>query len=672
MYWLGVDVGGTFTDLVLYDAENRKVRIAKVPSSTHNQSEGILAGIDKIELDVKELERMSHGTTVATNTALELNGASIAILTTKGHKDVLVTGLGNRLAVYDIKAPPVIPMVKRSSCFEVEERLFADGSVHTELNENQVRELAAELRTRKVDAVAICFLHSYVNPAHEQRCAEIISAECPGIIVATSSGVLPEYREYERFATTALNAFVAPQMKKYLGDLATKLRDRGLQNSPTIMTSSGGVVPIADAVALPVLTMLSGPAAGVIAAGHVGSAGGETNLITFDMGGTSTDVCILGEGGFPMTTAGRVGTLPVKIRQIDIHTVAVGGGSIANYGQGALTVGPRSAASYPGPVSYGRGGTQATITDANVVLGRLSAKRPLGGTLYLDRPAAREAIAELATQVNLDTDAMAEGILKIATVSLAAAVKEVSIMKGQDPRDFALLPYGGAGSLHAAEVAEHLGMSKVLIPPMPGNFSALGLLIADVRRDKVKTAVSLVSATTVDAIQDTFAVLIQDGRAELVGANVAKEDMSFAATLDMRYAGQSFELQVPVDLNALSIEQIESKFEEIYASRYGSKTEAAIEIVSYRLAAVGATRKPSLFDQKTARLDVEFAPTRVEKVFFNGQWCDTPIFGREVIYDDRQVVGPALIEEDGTTTVVPPGWIATEGKASCLVLSRSV
>jgi N-methylhydantoinase A len=672
MFWLGVDVGGTFTDLVLYDAQKKQVRTAKVPSSTHNQSEGILAGIDKLGLDVRQLERMSHGTTVATNTALELNGANIAVLTTKGHKDVLVTGLGNRLAVYDIKAPPIKPMVKRSSCIEIEERLYADGSVRIPLNETHVREVARSLRGTAVEAVAICFLHSYVNPAHEKRCAEIVTEECPGIVVATSAAVLPEYREYERFSTTALNAFVAPQMKKYLGDLSRNLRSRGLSSPLTIMSSNGGVLPIEDAEALPVLTMLSGPAAGVIAAVHIGEAASQPKLITFDMGGTSTDVCIVNDGGYAMTTAGRVGTLPVKIRQIDIHTVAVGGGSIADYRHGGfLTVGPRSAGSYPGPVAYRRGGTQPTITDANVVLGRLRADRPLGGDLYLDKAGARSAIAILAESVGLETDAMAEGILNIATVSLAAAVKEVTVMKGLDPREFALLPYGGAGPLHAAEVADQLGMDSVVLPPMPGNFSALGLLIADVRRDKVQTQLTVVRSTTAAAIRQKLASLAEQGCNELRSSGFADRDISFAATLDMRYSGQSFELPVSVALDVADLETIEQAFEAVYRSRYNTKSAMPMEIVSFRIAAIGSTSKPQLFDEPAPRTEATPMSVQSTEVYFGGRWRKTAIYSRDSVRGDAVVAGPALIEEDGTTTVVPPGWTAREGKASCLILNKS-
>ena len=447
----------------------------KTPSTPSNQSEGILAGIARLGVEAKKLGRMVHGTTVATNTALERDGARLAILVTAGHKDVLVVGRGNRMAMYNIKAPPIRPLVPRSQCIEVQERLRVDGSVVRPLDETEVDAIAGRLAEEGVDAVAICFLHSYANPEHEKRCAAIVAKRLPKATVTTSAEVLPEFREYERFTTTALNAYVAPRMRRYLGDLRGKLEEAGMSAPLAIMTSNGGSLPAPRVEAMPVLSMLSGPAAGVIAAAHVGSAAGYPDLITCDMGGTSTDVCLVRGGAYGMTTEGRVGAFPIKIRQIDINSIGVGGGSIAALGTGGyLTVGPRSAGAVPGPACYGRGGIDPTISDANVVLGRLGVDRPLGGEIALDRAAALAAVTGLATRVGVGPVEMAEGILRIAAVSLAGAIKEVSVMRGIDPRDFALLPFGGAGPLHAAAVADELGMRTVVVPPLPGNFSALG------------------------------------------------------------------------------------------------------------------------------------------------------------------------------------------------------
>src|SRR4051794_36918360 len=378
MAWLGVDVGGTFTDLVLFDREVRQLKILKTPSTPQNQSEGILIGIDKLCIAPAEIDRMVHGTTVATNTALERDGAHMAVVVTAGHKDVLVVGRGNRMSVYNIKAPPLRPLVPPSQCIEVRERMRVDGTVLTPLDEAEVDAIGQRLASEQVDAVAICFLHAYANPEHERNCAERLAKWLPHATITTSANVLPEFREYERFSTTALNAYVAPRMRRYLRDLRAKLAGGGMTAPLAIMTSNGGSLPARRVEDMPVLSMLSGPAGGVIAASFVGKAAQYSDLITCDIGGTSADVCLVRAGEFAMTTEGRVGAFPLKIRQIDINSIGIGGGSIASLATGGfLSVGPRSAGARPGPACYGRGGIEPTLTDANVLLGRLGTRLPL-------------------------------------------------------------------------------------------------------------------------------------------------------------------------------------------------------------------------------------------------------------------------------------------------------
>ncbi len=671
MAWLGVDVGGTFTDLVLFDDATQDIRILKTPSTPKNQSEGILTGIRRLGFEPGRLDRVVHGTTVATNTALECDGARLAIVTTAGHRDVLVVGKGNRMVMYNIKAPPLRPLVQRSQCFEVRERLFADGSVHTPLDEAGVEALAERLAAGEVEAVAICFLHSYANPAHERRCAEILSARLPDVVVATSADVLPEYREFERFSTTALNAYVAPRVRRYIGELRRQLESVGVRADLSIMTSNGGSLPAARVEALPVLSMLSGPAAGVIAAGAIGAAAGYPDLITCDMGGTSTDVCMLRNGEYGMTTEGRVGVFPIRIRQIDIHTVGLGGGSIASRGGGGvLSVGPRSAGSVPGPAAFGRGGREPTITDANVVLGRIGTEVPLGGEIRLDREAARASVGRLGAEVGLSIDAMADGILRIATAQLAIAIKEVSVLRGIDPRDFALLPYGGAGPLHAAAIAEELGMTTVVVPPMPGNFSALGLLLADVRRDLVQTRVSTTAQVTAATVRGLLARLIEAGTEELAGAGFPPERRRFVASLDMRYVGQSFELPVPVSIDVAEIGEIEAAFARVYGARYGGTTAAAVEIVSYRIAAWGLSEKLSLPPIGAEGRSVSAAQAGRRAISLGGESRDVAVLARSRMPAGHGFAGPALVKEDGSSTVVPSGWSATLDTVGCLVLSR--
>ena len=672
MAWLGVDVGGTFTDLVLFDREAGQLKVLKTPSTAQNQSEGILAGIRKLGIEPARIDRMVHGTTVATNTALERDGAKMAVVVTAGHKDVLVVGRGNRMLIYNIKAPPNRPLVARSQCIEVRERMRVDGTILVPLDEAEVDAIGERLAAERVDAVAVCFLHAYANPEHERKCAERLAKHLPHATITTSADVLPEFREYERFSTTVLNAYVAPRMRRYLGDLRGKLADAGMAAPLSIMTSNGGSLPARRVEDMPILSMLSGPAGGVIAASFVGTAAKYPDLITCDIGGTSADVCLVRGGEFAMTTEGRVGAFPIKIRQIDINSIGIGGGSIASLTSGKfLSVGPRSAGARPGPACYGRGGTEPTVTDANVLLGRLGTNQPLGGEIALDRVLADAAIARLAAKLDLTPVAMAEGILRIAAVSLAGAIKEVSVMRGIDPRDFALFPFGGAGPLHAAEVAAELGMQTVVVPPLPGNFSALGLLIADVRRDFVRTRVSQTADTDIADVRAALGELQQEGEKELVAAGFAPERRRFAASLDMRYLGQSFELSVPVALDVASTKDIERAFSEVYAARYGGTNDAAIEIVSYRLAAWGLSDKPTLPPIDLPGRSESAAKTASREVIFDGKAQQTSIFNRDKLPPGYVVQGPALIEEGGSTTVVPPDWSVALDDLGCLVFKRS-
>jgi N-methylhydantoinase A len=672
MLWLGADVGGSFTDLVLFDPATGRLDVLKTPSTPSNQAEGVLAGMRKLGVEAKTLSRMAHGTTVATNTALERDGARLAILTTAGHRDVLVVGRGNRTAMYNIKARPPQPLVPRSQCIEVNERLTVDGSVLRPLDEKEVDAIAARLAEQGVEAVAICFLHAYANPEHEQRCAALIARRLPAEAVTTSAEVLAEFREYERFSTTALNAYVAPRMRRYLRQLHSRLSQAGMAAPLAIMTSNGGSLPVDRIEAMPVLSMLSGPAAGVIAAAHVGSAAGYCDLISCDMGGTSTDVCLVAGREYAMTTEGRVGAFPIKIRHIDINSLGMGGGSVAYlHSGGFLSVGPRSAGATPGPCCYGKGGLEPTVTDANVVLGRLGVERPLGGEIMLDRAAATSAIAVLAGQVRITPQQMAEGMLRIAAGALAGAIKEVSVMRGIDPREFALVAFGGAGPMHAAAVAEELGMRSIVVPPLPGNFSALGLLIADVRRDFVRTRISTTATTPIAGVHAAIQALLRAGEAELESAGFAPNRRRFAASLDMRYAGQAFELSVPIAMDVSSIDEIERAFARFYAQRYGATRKVMIEIVSYRLAAWGLCEKPRLPPVAPTRSTHGVPEPEKRAAVFAGHELQVQIFDRDRLAAGEVVAGPVLIEETGSTTVVPPGWNATVDGIGCLVLRRS-
>jgi N-methylhydantoinase A len=670
MLWLGVDVGGTFTDLVLYDAATGELRLAKTPSTPTDQSIGILAGIDRLAIDLGRVAKFAHGTTIATNTTLERKGAKLAVVTTRGFRDVLIVGRGNRTQLYDIKAVRPPPLVPRSSIFEVDERTLFDGTIKRPLDQVEMRRLADRLAGEGYDAVAVCFLHAYANDAHERAARDILADAMPGAFIANSADILSEAREYERFATTALNAYVAPRMAGYLGALKGRLEARGYHPPVAIMTSNGGTLPADQLLRRPVNSMLSGPAAGVIGAVHVARAAGHANIITYDMGGTSTDCCLVRGHAFAMTTEGAVGGLPNRVPQIEISTVGAGGGSIAALGaQGFLTVGPESAGAVPGPACYGRGGTAPTVTDANMVLGRLAPAAPLGGEITLDPALARAAVERIARPLGLDLVQMADGILRLAVTRMTGTIKEISIMRGIDPRDFTLFAYGGAGPLHAAFIAEELGIRTVLIPPFPGNFSAFGLLVADARVDVARTRLTATFELAPALVGDIVESLRRQARETLAAAGFRDAAMRFEASLDMRFQGQAFELAVPLPLGNPGPAEIAAAFRRVYEERYAHAPEDASEVVCFRLAGYGTGAKPELSRRRVAGTPGD-AGLGLRQVAFGGAPEPTQIYDRARLPTGATITGPALIEEAGTTSVVPPGFRAAADELGNLVMER--
>jgi N-methylhydantoinase A len=607
---------------------------------------------------------------VATNTILERQGAHTAVLTTAGFRDVLEVGRGNRTVLYNIKATRPPPLVPRSLVFEVEERTFYDATIARPVDPREVAGIAAQLATLGIEAVAICFLHSYANDANERAAREAVVAAMPQAAVSVSSEVLPEYREYERFAATMLNAYVAPRMRGYLGTLQSGLVERGYRREIGIMTSNGGTWPISRIAGLPVNSVLSGPAAGVIGAVRVGRAAGYDNLIAYDMGGTSTDTCLIKDGGYAISSEGRIGAYPLKLQQIEINSIGAGAGSIAALDAGrAITVGPRSAGAVPGPAAYGRGGIEPTVTDANLALGRLGAERALGGEIRLDPALAGAAIDRLAAEVGLDRQRMAEGIIAIVVAKMTASIKEISIMRGHDPRDFALFAYGGAGPLHAALVADELGCSRVLVPPLPGNFSAFGLLVADVRHDYARTRITPTADLSFAELNAILDQMREQGRRQLKAEGFAAEAMRFEARLDMRFVGQAFELSVPMPEDARSMADIDRAFLAAYERRYSYATAGPAEIVTFRLSAYGNVDKPELPKIK-AQETSQAAKIGERPVAFDGRFHATPLYERPLLAEGAEIAGPAIIEEAGSTTLVPPGFHALVDPHGTLVLER--
>ena len=670
MISIGVDVGGTFTDLVLRDGRTGALRTLKTPSTPDDLARGVMTAIGLTQVPRDEIADITHGMTIATNTALEMNGARLGVITTAGFRDVLVVGRGNRTKLYDIKAVRPPPLVPRSRILEVPERMNAAGEVHTPLDEAQVAAACARLKAEKVEAVAVCFLHSYANPAHERRAAEIVRAHLPGIPVSLSHEILPEYREFERFSTTALNAYVGPRVAGYLNKLAEDLTASGIDAPLRIMGSNGGTWRAAAMAAEPVNSMLSGPAGGVTASIGVAKLLGLPDIITYDMGGTSTDACLVRSYRHDMTTEAHIGIWPNRAPQIEIKTVGAGGGSIAYLDTGQfLNVGPRSAGAVPGPACYGRGGTEPTVTDANVILGRFRPDQALGGEIAIDADAARQTVGGLGETLGLTPERMAEGIVRIAVARMTGTVKEISVMRGLDPRDFTLFAYGGAGPLHAASIAEELGMTRIVIPPMPGAFSAYGLLAADTRYDVTRTRLTKLYETDWPTLQDILDPLRARAAERLAEDGFASDDIRLQASLEMRYVGQAFELATRVPDDSATVEDIAQAFRNTYEERYGQLDDGPVEIVSFRVTGIGLAHRLDLPETIVSGTltDAEIAR---RPVIFDGAAVETPVYRRDLLPTDTVFPGTAIVEEDGATTVIPPGFTARQDGYGIMTLTR--
>ena len=670
MITIGVDVGGTFTDLVLRDGRTGAMRSLKTPSTPEDLARGVMNAIRQAEVPDADIAGITHGMTVATNTALEMNGARLGVLTTEGHRDVLVVGRGNRTRLYDIKAVRPSPLVPRRRILEVSERLTASGTVHKPLDEEQVIAACRHLQAAEVEAIAICFLHAYANSSHELRAAEIVRAQLPGVPVSLSHEILPEYREFERFSTTALNAYVGPKVSGYLNTLSSNLTTSGIDAPLRIMGSNGGTWRAAAMAAEPVNSMLSGPAGGVTASIGVARLLGVPDIITYDMGGTSTDACLVRNYSHDMTTEGQVGMWPNRAPQIEIKTVGAGGGSIAYLDTGNfLQVGPRSAGALPGPACYGRGGTEPTVTDANVLLGRFRPDQAIGGEIGIDTAAAETAIGTLGETLSLSSTRMAEGIVRIAVARMTGTVKEISVMRGLDPRDFTLFAYGGAGPLHAAAIAEELGMTRIVIPPMPGAFSAYGLLAADTRYDVTQTRLTKLDDTDWATLQDILTPLRTRATERLAEDGFTGDRVRLQTSLEMRYVGQAFELATKLPNDAATVADIENAFRAAYEERYGQLDDGPVEIVSFRVIGIGLSDRADL-PEHVVEGHLSDAENSRRPVVFSGAVQETSIYRRPSLPTDLAVPGPAIIEEDGATTVVPPGFTASQDRYGIMILTK--
>lgn len=672
MYRVAFDVGGTFTDFTVHEMATGALRHFKVPSTPADPSEAIEAGlralIDAQQVAPAEISFVGHGTTIATNMVIERRGVTTGLITTKGFRDVLEIGRQVRPHLYDYTVripPPIVPRARRA---EVEERIDAGGAVLHALDEGQVAAAADALAEQDVQAIAICFLHSYLNDAHERRAVEIVRARLPEVYVCTSSEVLPEFREYERFSTAAINAYIGPRMARYLDRFLGRLAGLNIGVQPYTVHSNGGLMSVESVRRFPVRCCLSGPAAGVVGAAEVAREAGMPNVITFDAGGTSTDVSLI-ERGRPAFTSGRsIADYPVRAPMVDVHVIGAGGGSIAWLDDaGALKVGPHSAGAAPGPVAYGNGGTEPTLTDANVVLRRLNPVVLLDGRMQVDERAAYHAIAEkIAAPMGLSVEQAALGIIRIAVANMSRAIRSVSTEKGHDTRQFVLFPFGGAGPLHAPAVAAECGIQRVLVPVQPGTMCARGILLSDVSIDLVRSELLEATEANWQRILQRFVTMRSDGAAWLESEQIALERRRFDCVIDARYVGQNHEVPVRLSSDAIQRDDFMRAFEDAHRREYGYDIAGrAIEVVNCRLKAVGLIDRPS---PRFTGGGAAPLPKAVRRVHFDQGWLETPVFDREALPIGANIRGPAVIEEMSATTLLPPGCEMTVTRSGNLLL----
>jgi N-methylhydantoinase A len=686
MYLIGVDVGGTFTDIVFSDTTTGRTLIHKTPTTKDHPSRGVVTGIGELcarfQLPREAIEHVLHGTTIGTNAVLEHDGVVTGMITTEGYRDIVHIGRHQRPQHYSIRQEipwQDRPLARRRHRLTVPERLAPPrGEVLVPLDEEAVRKAARTLREDGVEAIAICFLFSYLNAAHESRARAVVQEEFPDCFTCTSAEVAPQFREFERFTTALLNAFVGPRLRDYVGRLEHSLRSQGFAADLHVMCSNGGVATPTTVAKIPVSTLLSGPAAGVLGGAWSGALSARDRLITFDVGGTSADIGIVVDGRFAEATARDtwIGGYPVLAPMIDIHTIGAGGGSVAYVDSaGAFRVGPRSAGAEPGPAAYARGGIEATVTDANLVLGRLDPENFLGGTMRLDPSAARRAIGELAEQLGLGLEEAAEGILTIVNANMANAISSRTVQKGLDPRGFALVAFGGAGPLHGAEVARALGIPEVIVPAYPGITSAVGLLTTDLKYDAVRTEFQ--AGDTVDLVRlDTdFGAMQRELSDQLTADGIAAKDAVFERAGDLRYVGQGYELRVPFPdgkFDSAALEQIFARFAGLHRAEYGHVFEASpIEIVNIRVTGIG--RLPKIGSQPAIGGSLDESLVKTARCAFrrNGalEVLETPFYRRHLLPLAEPVPGPAIVLQTDSTTVVPPGVTLVAEVSGNLILT---
>jgi len=675
---IAVDIGGTFTDIEILDEATGQTFAVKTPTTPDDPSEGLITGLRMAGKEVGfafgDISALLHGTTIATNAVLQRRLPKGALITTAGFEDVLEIGRHFRKQVYASKAEPRVVLVPRAWRLGIKERTRADGAIETPLDEREVQHLAERMKAGGIQCVAVCLLHAYANPKHEKRIAELLAKYAPDLDVSLSHEVSPEIREFERSSTTVLNALLMPVVRRYLERLRARLKSAGFEAPVYLVQSNGGVMSPETAALLPARLLLSGPSGGALAAETIAQRLAMPDVVAVDMGGTSYDVSIVSGGRTRLVTEGTVDGLPVRLPMIEIRTIGSGGGSIALVEEsGRLRVGPESAGAKPGPACYSRGGTEPTVTDANVVLGRIDPQFFLGGAMRLDDAAARTAITtHVSERLSLTPEAAAEGILQVAVSHMAGAIRLSLFEKGLDPEDFTLVSFGGASGLHACDTADEIGIGRVVFPRDPGTLSAWGMLYSDVVHALARARLMKADTSAIPILAEICAELRRLGAERLEADGIAPSDQLLPIALDMRYPGQAYEIQVPFDASAkdpaTALDASIASFHQVHEAQYAhAEPHVMPEIVAIRIAATGRLRKP-------IEQDFAFAGSRAPKgrrpVYAAGRWHDAPIHERTKLTADLKISGPAIIEEAHATHFIPPGWEIAAAPTGDLVATK--
>ncbi|ETA81371.1 hydantoinase/oxoprolinase family protein [Youngiibacter fragilis] len=680
-YMLGVDVGGTFTDFSLYNTDTKEIRNFKRSSTPDDPSRAIVSGIIQIleecGIAPDEVSFLGHGTTVATNALIEKKGARTGLITTYGFKDLMEIGNQKRPSLYNLLKDKSESLIVPGCKCEVRERIMHDGTVKLPLNEEDVRNAVSFLKEQKVDSIAVCTLFSFINPVHEKRIKEIISEEFPEAYVTISSELVNEFREYPRMSTTVLNSYLGPVMKKYVRNFENSVKEVGIDTKPYVTQSNGSIISIAETIDYPIKTAVSGPSAGAVGASYLSGLSDEHKIITFDMGGTSADISLIQNGKLQVSYDRYVEGYPARVPMIDIITVGAGGGSIAKIDEGgAMKVGPRSAGAVPGPACYMRGGQEPTVTDANIMLGKLNRHKILGGKMDVDRSLAESAIKKkLSSESGLDVIDAAAGIISVVNSNMVRAIRGVSIERGYDPREFILMAFGGAGPLHACEVAAELGISKVLLPGSPGTLCSLGLLMADTRFDLSRSRIMLANKENLKDIRRIFTDLKEEGDQLLENEGVPSDMRKYVYSLDCRYENQNYEISMEIADGQMDDKILSELIEGFHAEHNNSygyfDRNKNIQLVNYRMGAIGIIDKPTIPGSDTL-VQGDVPVTELRQVRYEGsrEFVETRIIQRDSLKRGTAVEGPAIIEQMDSTCVIPPGWTAYNDRYGNLIVTH--